>query len=247
METGRRGRIGGSRATLGLVDDRLHLQWRGSSFDLTRSVVRHRDDGGRIRFSITAEDGATEAAEYRRRGPTRRDLLMDYVDFTADEPWTWEDSDFGLFVFHVATGTGPMKYRHLLEPTERSMAPRSSWPPDLTDGTLTRRRWNARTEAVGFDDVSEVRVKFEVAGIWSDLAVFTLDADHDFAIVPVGGPGESAWVRTDLLPVLRGLPGWNADTDSRIGRALEYACRMEVGPGRGERLRDWAESPIWSR
>ena len=247
MRVGRTGQIGASDAEVGLADDVLHLRWRGTLFDLTRAVVRHRDDDGRIHFSVTNPDGSRESADYERAGPSEEDRRIAAIDFTADEPWTWEDRDFGLFVFHVATGTGPMKYRHTLDASTPARAPRSIWPPVHTDGVVERRREFARTEAVNVGRLVEIRAKFEVSGIWSAMTLLTLDDGAGLVVIPVDGDRDADWVKHELAPKLAALPGWSELQEARLDRALEYACRRELGPAEGEQLSDWAEWSIWER
>ncbi|MBJ7471574.1 MAG: hypothetical protein JHD16_09750 [Solirubrobacteraceae bacterium] len=247
MRVGRTGQIGASDADIGLLDDSLHLRWRGVTFDLTRAVVRHRDDDGRIQFTVTNPDGTHESADYARRGPSEEDRRMDAIDFTAEEPWTWEDSDFGLFVFHVATGTGPIKYRHTLDTSTPARAPRSFWPPVLVGDTLQRRREHARSESVDLDRLVEVRAKFEVSGIWSAATLLTLDDGDGLVVVPIDGDSVADWVDIVLAPVLAARPGWGPSNDERLERAVTYARRRQVGPADGERLDDWAEWSIWER
>ena len=148
----------------------------------------------------------------------------------------------------MATGTGPIKYRHAVLPADEAQRPRSTWPPQLDGEGLRRPRTNARSERVRFDELGEVRAKFEVAGIWSELTILTLDAPGALALVPITGVGDDAgWVRATLAPRLRALPGWAAANDTALEHAVAYACRQSIGPAEGERLEDWAETAIWSR
>ena len=107
--------------------------------------------------------------DYRRAYPRPRERFCDLVDFTSDEPWSWEDGDFGLLVFHVATDTGPVKYRHVLMPPKRKWAEDDPDPSiRVTDHGVFRPLPGQRrgaVEAVAWTDLQEVRAKFEVAGI----------------------------------------------------------------------------------
>ena len=244
MITGRDGLIGGEHATIGRSRvDRLVLAWRGREFDLERELVRHRDEDGRVGFSV-----ADESIAYRRAGPSAEDIRLAAIDFTADEPWTWEDSDFGLFVFHVATGTGPIKYRHLVQAAEEGRRARSTWPPQVSATEIRRDRVNARSERAAFAELTEVRAKFEISGIWSDLTILTLEAPGALVVVPIGVlDRDRDWVRDPLAPRLARLPGWSGGAAAALERALEYSGRRVIGPARGETPAEWAESPIWSR
>lgn len=235
-------RIGEWPATLQRdPDDRLVLRWRGEAFDLATTLIRHRDDEGVVTFTA---GGLTTT--YRRRGPSNRQLWFDRIDVTSDEPWTWEDSDFGLFVFHIATGTGPLKYRHRYDPANGDNAAQSHWPPSIEDGWLIRERTNARAEMVDLANLQELRAKFEVSGIWSELTVLNLASDGRLALVPIQGARDRTWVEKHLWPVLRTLAGWTAYEDDRLRRALDYAARNPIGPTEDESLADWAEWGIWS-
>jgi hypothetical protein len=248
---GRDGVIGGTRARLWTADDgTLRLAWRGREHDLRHAVVRHRDDGGAIRFSV-----GSLAARYRRRGPTMGDRMWDALDFTADEPWTWEDGDFGLFVFHLATRTGPIKYRHLfdLPPIRTDSGSRNvrvlGGPPGhrgivVSAEGLTRTLPGMREEAVRWDRLVEIRAKFELSGIWAESTLLTFEDGEGLAVVPVGYSGDAAWVLRKLRPRLRRLPGWD---DAPLDFALEFATRDPVGPRRGEPRRHMAERPVWER
>lgn len=186
--------------------DRLLLSWSGLTVDLAEVVVRHRGDGGRIAFSL-ARPGTREvlgAAEYRRERPSRLMLLIDAIDFTADEPWTWEDDDFGLFVFHVATGTGPLKYRHHIEPEREENVDRHERRTlTVDDERIVRTRAGGRTEQVAFAELAEVRVKFELSGIWADAALLTLDSPRDLVVLPLGSEDKVAHFQEQVLPRLR--------------------------------------------
>ena len=233
------GRIAGKAARVWRGEDGfLRLDWRGRTFDLGREIVRHRDDDGAIEFRV-----GDEAARYRRKGPSKQDILWDRADFTADEPWTWEDSDFGLFVFHVATLTGPFKYRHRLDPAP-VIEPSAAGGVTVTAEELARRRPSMREERVRWEELAEIRAKFEIAGIWSDMTLLTFDSGGGFAVVPLSGT-HGPQVVAALRPHLRRLPGWS---DGPLEVALEYATRHpQIGPRRGESIHDWAERPIWSR
>ena len=245
-----RGRIGRQNAVVERdADDRLVLRWRGSSFDLEEAVVRHRDDDGRIAFSVQGPDGNVMAAGYRRGRPRLRDRLEILVS-VADEPWTWEDTDFGLFVFHVATGTGPVKYRHRLDPRTPVPPPKGDeYAPRLhvDDEGVTRQRRGGRTEHVRFAELDEVRVKFEASGVWADSSILVLSSRRDLAVAPVGSSDQVEAFRERLLPRLRLLPGWDGGCDAAVEDACEYGMRQAVGPRPWERLGSRAERPVWRR
>ena len=244
-----RGRIAHRRAVLSRdPNDRLLFRWRGVTFDLERAVVRHRDDEGEITFAIGEPGGRRLGARYRRRGPRLRDVVFDQVDFTADEPWTWEDTDFGLRVFHVATGTGPVKYRHRIEPRRRSnldLDPAEPRQLTIDDDGVVRERQGGRTERAAFAELREVRAKFEASGIWAEKALLVLHTAGDLALVPLGYTEQVERARSELLPRLRILPGWNEDANTALDRACQYGLReLDLA---GEDLHDWAERPIWAR
>lgn len=245
------GRVGRRRAKLYRDDaDRLLLSWGDLTTDLAEVVVRHRDDDGRVAFWL-ARPGSGEVLKgvrYPLRGPRPWNLLTDATDFTADEPWTWEDADFGLLVFHAATDTGPVKYRHRIEAKREEsfdLAERRSLTVD--DERVVRARAGGRTEVVEFSELSEVRVKFELSGIWSDAALLTLDSPQDLAVVPLGSTDKVAHCLEQLLPRLRLLPGWDASADEAFRDACEYGLRDAVGPTPDESASSRAERPVWSR
>lgn len=245
------GRIGRRRAKLYRDDaDRLLLSWGDLTNDLAEVVVRHRDDDGRIAFWLARPDSGQvlKGTRYRRRGPRPWNLMMDAIDFTADEPWTWEDGDFGLFVFHVATGTGPVKFRHRIEAKREEnfdLAERRSL--SIGHERVVRTRAGGRTEVVEFAELSEVRVKFELSGIWSDAALLTLDSPRDLVVIPLGFTDKVAQCQEHLLPRLRLLPGWDASAEGAVRDACEYGLRDAVGPTRDEPWSSRAERPVWSR
>jgi len=225
------------------TEDRLLLRWGETTFDLSECVVRHRDEDRRIEFSVTRPDGSGKAIRYRRKGPSLSDLAWDFIDFTADEPWTWEDSDFGLFVFHVATRTGPVKYRHLVVP--RSIPPEDYYRTDYSvdDRAVTRRVWQGRTERARFDELSEVRAKFEVSGIWAEPTLIVLHSASDLAVIPIYGHESADRAHRELLPRLRGLPGWTRASEA----AFADACRYPVEPRLSlATFSSRAERPIWA-
>ena len=212
----RSGLIGGEPARL----DGLRLAWRGVQADLGREIVRHRDDGGIVTFSV-----AGETARYRRGEP--EPSLP-----TEDEPWTWEDGDFGLFAFHVASRTGPLKYRDDV-PAGRVSGHRGI---EAGDDGLTRRLPGMRAEAVRWDGLREIRAKFELAGIYADPVLLVLDDGAGLAVVPVGSARDVAFVHAALLPRLWRLPGWD---DTALGAALRFAD--------GSVRAELAEVPVWKR
>ena len=213
----RDGLIGGAPARL----DGLRLSWRGREFDLQREIVRHRDDDGAITFSAGGE-----RARYRRGEP--EPSLP-----TEDEPWTWEDGDFGLFVFHVATRTGPLKYRDDEAPAGEVRGHRGL---EAGDEGLTRRLPGMRPQAVRWQDLGEIRAKFELAGIYADPVLLLLDAGDDLVVVPVGSTRDVTFVEAVLAPRLERLPGWD-------GAALDAALRFADGSVRA----DAAERAVWKR
>ena len=215
------------------------------TFDLERAVVRHRDDEGEITFTIGDPAGRGLSARYRRRGPRLRDIVMNEIDFTADEPWTWEDTDFGLRVFHVATDTGPVKYRHRIEPKRRNWDLAERRELRVDDDGVVRRRHRGRIERATFADLSEVRAKFEASGIWAEAALLVLHTADDLAVVPLGFTEQVERARRELLPRLRNLPGWDDKADAALDEACQYGLRtLDLA---GESVDDWAERPIWAR
>ncbi len=242
--TGRTGRIGSWDAVLGRDDnDRLVLDWRGELFDLGRAVVRHRGDASWVTFTVFDPDRPmTVNAVYPRARPTLRELAMDRLDFTADEHWTWEDGDFGLFVFNVATLNGPMKYRHLVASRE----PPTAAALAVDDDGIRRALGDVRPQAVRFDELTEIRAKFELSGIWSDMALIVFETPRDLAVIGVNTTHDEAFFETELLPRLRRLDGWGADNERALTEAIAYGRRHpEIGPTADERIEDWAEHPIW--
>lgn len=227
------------------------LGWNGTDFDLAETVVRHRDDGGRIAFSLTrAVDAAIVGyAEYSRVNRTWADRVLDFVDFANDEPWTWEDGDFGLYVFHEATGTGPIKFRDDGPAREEDEDDDSFELQHLTvdDDGAARVRAGGRTERIRFEELTEVRAKFELAGIWADAALLTLDSPTDLLVVALGSTAGVDAARLRLLPRLRRLPGWGRRSDRAFADACEYALRDRVGPTLFERAATRAERPVWRR
>ena len=213
---GRSGSIGDEPARLaGTV-----LHWRGLALDLAREIVRHRDDGGAVTFAAGGE-----VARYRRGEP--EPSLP-----TEDEPWTWEDSDFGLFAFHVATRTGPLKYREDA-PAGDITGHRGI---EVADEGLRRRLPGMRPQAVRWDGLVEVRAKFELAGIYADPVLLVLDGGADLAVVPVGSARDVAFLQAEVAPRLRALPGWDEV-------ALDDVLRFADGAVRA----DTAEQPVWKR
>ena len=185
---------------------------------------------------------------YRRRGPLLRNLLMDSIDFTADEPWTWEDRDFGEFVFHVATGTGPMKYRHLLDREEVEAAQLPDQRLSFDEGSVMRHAVSVGlgfVQRVALDSINEVTVKFEVAGVWSDGSLLVLRSPESVATVPVKPTelADAGW--SAVLGALRTLPGWGASAETAVQDATEYASRDEVGPRTRHEFRTRRERPVW--
>jgi len=243
------GGIARSKARLDRDDaDRLLFRWRGSVFDLERCVVRHRDDDGEVTFSVRAPDGSGFGARYRRRGPRLRDAIWDAIDFVADEPWTWEDGDFGLRVFNVATGTGPEKYRHWIRPRDEDATAAHTEARRLIveDEGVTRERWGGRTERVLFAELDEIRVKFELSGVWAESSVFVLHTADDLAVVPLAS-SNTEFAQVEPLPRLRRLQGWGSVAERAFSDACEYASRQRVGPARDEGPESRAERPMWSR
>lgn len=243
---GRSGRLGFRRLRLKRdADDHLLLRWGRETFDLSECVVRHRDNAGRIEFSVTPPGGPSRVTRYERKGPRARDELFDRLDFTADEPWTWEDRDFGLFTFHVATQLGPVKYRHLIEPQRQS--PREGWRGEvkIDEVGVSRVPWMSRPEHVQFAEVTAVRAKFELSGIWAEPTLIVLDSLTDLAVVPVSDRKGVERVRAQLLPQLRGLPGWSTENEMAIEDAYDYALREPRGPLGRREIISRAERPIW--
>ena len=213
---GHSGVIGGDPARLsGTV-----LHWRGRELDLARQPVRHRDEDGMVTFSV-----AGEVARYRRGEP--EPSLP-----TEDEPWTWEDGDFGLFLFHVATRTGPLKYREDV-PSGEIRGHRGI----RVDGEgLGRQLPGMRSEAVRWDGLLEVRAKFELAGIYADPVLLVLDDGAELAVVPVGSARDLAFVQEAVAPRLRRLPGWDDAALDAVLRFADAAVRAET-----------AERAVWKR
>lgn len=230
------------------MEDRLLLDWRGKSFDLEQVIVRHRDDSGAIEFSITEPDGVVTGTRYVRKGPRVRDVLWAQIDFTADEPWTWEDRDFGLLVFHEATGTGPVKYRHRFQPrrVDQEAIDRERSLKIDSDG-LIRKRHRGRTEQVAFSDLEDIRVKFEASGIWAPPSILVLSTKRDLAVFPLNSTQDVETCQTRLLPELRKLPGWDQSADAAIADACDYATSGDAGQEAGEPLELRAERPVWAR
>ena len=249
MKLRRSGRIGRRRATLYRDESGLlALRWRGRTWKLEDTIVRHRDDDGRIEFSLTSGD-EVQRARYRRRGPRFWSELADFVNFTAEEGWTWEDRDFGLFVFHVASGTGPMKFRHRLRPTRPGVRDLGTRELAIDDDGVLRTVVGGRTEAVRFADVREIRVKFELWGLWAPPSILTIDAAGAMAVIPLGGRETVDLCHRELLPKLRRLPGWNAAAEAAVEDACAYALRDRIGavPGEAEYDQSRAERPVWRR
>ena len=237
------GDVGGRSVSLFLDHgDRLRLTFPSKTFDLTQDIVSHRDDRGQIEFSVRSRDGTTVAASYRRSGPALRQRLTDRIDFMSDEPWTWEDGDFGLFVFNVAMGNGPMKYRHLFS---ASRSPHEPPGPGLTfdpaTGTFIRER--PRPVRLRIEDVTEVRVKFELTGIWASGAYLVLRSETDLLTWPI----RNAEMNRELLAGLRELQGWDGNAEAAFEDAEEYESRQVRGPKAGEKSSSRAERALWSR
>ena len=213
---GRSGLIGGEPARL----DGTTLHWRDADLDLLREAVRHRDEDGEITFTV-----GDRLARYRRGEP--EPSLP-----TEDEPWTWEDGDFGLFVFHVATRTGPLKYRDDA-PAGEIAGHRGI---EATAEGLTRRLPGMRPEAVRWDYLREIRAKFELAGSYAAPVLLLLDDGADLVVVPAGSARDVAFVRSEVAPRLNRLPGWD-------GAALDAGLRFADAAVRAAT----AERAVWNR
>ncbi len=204
--------------------DRLMLSWDGGRADLALVPVRHRDDDGEIAFSV----GTLLERRYRRGEPE----APGEWDFLDDEPWTWEDGDFGLFVFHVATNTGPIKHRHLIAAHREE-----SWEIAIDDAGVTRTPVVARREHVAWNALTSVRVKFELSGIWAPAAILVLDSPDDVLVVPAPDTIAPSWWEP-LTARLRALPGWDDACDAALSDAETYLPDGSADAARCER-------PIW--
>lgn len=255
----RKGRIGREEAVLRRDDaDRLLLDWRGERIDLSASVVRHEDHHGRVTFSITRPDGSVMQARYRRRGPVPVLYAIENpgaVLELSEDLWTWEDRDFGLFVYAVVTGTGPAKHRDMV-------LPERDWGLDPAPWRVVGDMIHAAPgpglgrHAVALAELRSVRVKFVLDSVWADPIVLVLEGGHDVVTVPITcderpapGSHDLTWLRRELLPQLQALPGWTAKHDRRLERALRYRrTRQRWAPFTilGLNLHWFAERGIWA-
>lgn len=207
-------------------------------------VVRHRDDEGAIRFAVERDGEVLAAVWYGRRGPTESDLRDMAVDFTADEPWDWEDRDFGRFVFAVATGTGPIKFRHALEHDARPPESYGTLPRIDELGVRRGRSWGLSRQEVDWDDLVEVRLKFEIGSIWAEHSLAVLHGREGLCTVNLPGADDEVVLR--LHEHLRRLPGWDDAAEAAFADAVDYAERFR----RGECSEDFwerCERPLWHR
>jgi hypothetical protein len=244
-------RIGYRRAALLRGKDGLVLQLGRRRWPLADVTLEHRDDEGVIEFRVLK--GAREEARvrYRRKGPTSWTRLWSQIDFTNDEPWTWEDRDFGLFAFHVATGTGPLKWRHYLVPrpfvgpAAADDLPRQSLVVDDDGVSREFRGFPGGHESIRWDELAEIQAKFEITGIWSDPALLILRGHHGQVVIPIfDGMLEPA-----LRERLMALPGFDSRSARALDDVLEYARKFgeEDRPISEEELRMRAERNLWTR
>ncbi len=243
------GRIAGRGCAVYREGGRVIFRAGRGQWPLSEVRIEHRDEEGRIAFRVMRGEAEELRARYRRRGPSAFQLLFDFADFTADEPWSWEDSDFGLFVFHVATETGPIKYRHALFPLEDN--PDETAPREYADrfeiddrGIVRHLRSQglAPREYVEWDDLVETRAKFEVAGIWADKSILVLRAAASQCVVPVHVDGS---LPPGLTDALTRLPGFDDEAHAALRDACEYAA-SDAWPNPIQRS-SRAERPVWRR
>ncbi|MEH3055446.1 MAG: hypothetical protein PGN13_15825 [Patulibacter minatonensis] len=225
--------------------DRMVLRVGGHEYDVVASRIDHRVEDGVVRFAAKNGAGGEFRAAYPHRGPTEEEIRWDDVDFTADEPWTWEDGDFGEFVFHVVTATGPIKYRHALAWPDGELAP-TEWVSTIDGDVLVRAGTTCGLpfeHRIPLDAIDEIAAKFELSGIWAPSSIVVVRSACRVIAVPV----DRTFADDPLLVAFRALPGWDAAADAAIADAIEYAERRVVGPQTPEETPTRRERPVWTR
>ena len=241
------GRIARRRAAVFRGEDGLVFQLGRRRWPLDEILLDHRDDDGVVEFRVLRERKEEARARYRRKGPTVWNELGT-LNFFDDEPWSWEDSDFGLFAFHIATGTGPVKLRHFLTgdfaiPPDEAELPGQSL---VVDDAGVRRRFRGFPgghEQIGWGALTEIRAKFEITGIWSDPTLLILRGHNEQVVVPIFDGTLDLALRERLV----GLPGFDSQSEDALDDALDYARRYghEDRPISRAELRTRAERLIW--
>lgn len=241
-------RIGGRRAAVFRGKGGLVFQLGRQRWPLADVSLEHRDRDGEVEFRVLRGKQECARLRYRRKGPTSWDLFWSQIDVTSDEPWTWEDSDFGLLAFHVATGTGPIKWRHYLMPA--TFAIDDELPPQslvVDEEGLSRefRGFPGGQESIRWRDLTEIRAKFEITGIWSDPTLLILRGGNEQVVIPIFNGVLDAALRERLVA----LPGFGSRSEAALNDALDYAR----GYGYADRSISWeelrsrAERSVWTR
>lgn len=239
-------------------DGRIELRIGRHRFDLLTVRIDHRDCRRRITLDIKDPEGKRYTAHYRRRWPSILGFIIAALLFDDEEPFNWEDRDLGLFAFNVAHNNGPGKYRHRFQ---NANGPKENWTIDRTisDGVLA-----IDSRVVGqlpvqrnivIDDLTDISVKFDISGIYLDLAVLVFRTAKSVATVPVPAsppkstpqdwPGKRFGFWHDLTETLRQLPGWDAAAEAAIQDARGYERDREPATFIG--MRNRSERPVWSR